>query len=499
MVSTQQWQTNCRYGIGNAAYQEAKQWVEHLGAGHFINFGAQTYGPPLPQTVEFVPQIRVQQNKQNGEYLPSYTVTPPLTMDAGGLGSLVKANPRRLWIVGNEPDVANASQDNIYPQWYARGYHEVYYYIKQIDPHAQVAIAGLSMMTPGRLQYLDKVWDTYVQEFGEPMPVDVWNMHLYILSEIRPDGGHGDGKVALGTDPNLAKKAPGGSPEDLVTQCARDDVYCRAEHDDMGIFKGQIVAMRSWMKEHGQQDKPLLLSEFTQLYPFLDYDDPINPTQCHLMDEFGKCFTPRRVSTFLNEAMNYLESARDPNLGYPADDYRLVQQWAWYSMWAHSLSGQASNLLVDNYDSLPHGSGTGLTQMGRTFQNRARSSQRTYNLVAGSMPDIKQKATEGTADIPLEVWFYNNGSAGVETSFKVTFYKDAALTQVIGEAEIVPRASGIINGCSWGRDTDSASITWQGLPPGEYSFWAKIDSENDIPSETNEADNVAMGKVIVEP
>jgi hypothetical protein len=168
-------------------------------------------------------------------------------------------------------------------------------------------------------------------------------------------------------------------------------------------------------------------------------------------------------------------------------------------MWAHSLSGQASNLLVDNYDSLPHGSGTGLTQMGRTFQNRARSSQRTYNLVAGSMPDIKQKATEGTADIPLEVWFYNNGSAGVETSFKVTFYKDAALTQVIGEAEIVPRASGIINGCSWGRDTDSASITWQGLPPGEYSFWAKIDSENDIPSETNEADNVAMGKVIVEP
>jgi hypothetical protein len=498
VVSTQQWQTNCRYGVGNASNQRAKQWVDFLGAGHYINFAAQQYGPPLPQNVELMPQIRMQQEKLNGVYLPKYTISPPLTMAPEGLGPLVKANPRGLWIVGNEPDVANASQDDIYPQFYAKAYHDTYTFIKQVDPHAQVAIAGLSMMTPGRLQYLDIVWDTYQKEYGTTMPVDVWNMHLYILSEIRADGGPGDGKVALGTDPKLAKKAPDGSPAEQRAQCPRDDVYCRAEHDDMGIFMGQIVALRSWMKAHGQQNKPLLLSEFSLLYPFLNYDDPVNPTECYLMDEFGKCFTQKRVTTFLNKTLDYLESARDPNLGYPADNYRLVQQWTWYSMWAYdNLTGQSSNLLVNGYENLPLGSESGLTQVGRGFRDRARSSQRTYNLAAGTMPDIERKALNGKADVPLEVGFFNNGSIGIEDTFKVTFYKDAALTQVIGTTEIVPRVSGMINGCSWGRSTDVATFVWRDVPIGQYTVWAKIDSANRISGETSETDNVTSGKVTV--
>ena len=55
--------------------------------------------------------------------------------------------------------------------------------------------------------------------------------------------------------------------------------------------------MRTWMKQHGQQNKPLILSEYSLLYP---YD--IDPEGCFLQDEYGNCFTPQRVSTFMKNS-----------------------------------------------------------------------------------------------------------------------------------------------------------------------------------------------------
>lgn len=499
LISAVQLITNCRYGANIGSDQGTGMWMDFLGAGHYINFGPQVEIQSIPESVELLPLIRLRQNKQNGQFLPSYAVDPPLTMDSGGLGPIVKANLGSTWLVGNEPDVDNPYQDHTHPEWYARGYHEVYYFIKEIDPRAQIAVAGLSMMTPGRLQYLDIVWDTYKQEFGEPMPVDVWNMHLYILAEIKPwDGTNSDGKVALGTNPNLARKEAQ-APYDK--DCPKNDVYCRAEHDDIGIFADQINALRSWMEKHGQQNKPLLLSEFSQLYPYIiDYDNQGNPIGCYLRDEFGQCFTPQRVTNFLNKTMDYLESARDSDLGYPADDYHLVQQWTWYSMIVlDDLTGQSSNLLVDGYKIYQPGTEAALTQVGRAYRGQVNSSERTLNLVAGEAPVVEAKAVGGTADVELGVWYYNNGSTGILDPFEVTFYKNAALTQVIGEAKVSPRNTGVINGCSWGRLTDQASVTWKGVPVGTHTFWAKIDSNNRIIGETNEADNVVKGQVNVNP
>ncbi len=496
--STMPRQTNCRYGIGNEPGTEAKSWLDVLGAGHYINFISRQIDPLISETVDYYPQVRISQDKEDGQYLPSYTVKPPLHMNSGGLGQHIQAKPGTLWIVGNEPDVANEAQDNTFPEWYARAYHEIYHFIKEVDPDARVAIAGLSMMTPGRLQYLDIVWDTYVTEFGEPMPVDVWNMHLYILSEIRPwDNGPSDGKVALGTDPALAIKAPDGDP---VVECPKEDVYCRAEHDDLDIFADQVLAMRTWMKEHGQQDKPLIISEFSQLYPFVDYDDPVNPTECFLMDELGQCFTPQRVSNFLQGTVDYLENAKDPNLGYPADDNRLVQQWTWYSLWVESEhSGASSNLLVDDYEALPPGSEQALTQVGQNYWERAYNSPQTVNLVAGDAPDVEVElpSAEETADVDLKVAISNNGSSYLLQSFNVTFYADENLTQVIGESSITPGLTGMMHGCSWGRTREWATVTWEDVPEGVHAFWVKVDSQDHVSGETDEGDNVASGQVAV--
>ncbi len=157
--------SNCRYGVNNRPGLPGNQWMTTIGVGYYINFTANPVGQPVPEEITLIPQIRMQQDQANGQYLPSYTVVPPLTMEHDGLGQIVLDNPGSLWILGNEPDVANPVQDNMMPDMYAVAFHDIYHFIKQIDPYAHIAIAGLSMMTPGRLQYLDIVWDTYLQKY----------------------------------------------------------------------------------------------------------------------------------------------------------------------------------------------------------------------------------------------------------------------------------------------------------------------------------------------
>ncbi len=118
----------------------------------------------------------------------------------------LEVNPGAIWLIGNEIEIDNYRQDNIMPDLYAQAYHEIYHYIKSIDPTAKVAIGSVTMATPGRLHYLDIIWDTYQARYGVAMPVDVWNFHLYILAERTMSSApqYADGKIALGTDPNLA-------------------------------------------------------------------------------------------------------------------------------------------------------------------------------------------------------------------------------------------------------------------------------------------------------
>ena len=263
---------NCRYGVTPLS-QSQTNWLPDLGAGWYLNFRPVGYDG-LP-TVRFVPVLRVQQNKNGCQYLNSYSISPAL--DDNHLGSIIAAHPGMLWVVGNEPDrgpnpedCLGPAQDDTYPEVYARAYHDAYTFIKGQDPTAQVAIAGLVEVTPGRLQYLDIVWQTYRATYGVNMPVDVWNMHLYILPEALSNGQpNGIANVALGTNPALAIRESG----DNAANCPNPNVYCWAEHDDLNVFASQVVAMRTWMKAHGQQNKPLILSEYSLLYPFEDYDN----------------------------------------------------------------------------------------------------------------------------------------------------------------------------------------------------------------------------------
>ncbi|HET6446277.1 MAG TPA: hypothetical protein VFI27_17045, partial [candidate division Zixibacteria bacterium] len=199
---------SCRHGVA-ALGDHQVDWVDDFGAGWYLNFG--TSSVSAPNNAEFTPVIKVKQDKTDlGEYLPTFSISPPLTDN--GLGVVVDNRRGALWIVGNEvdrgPDPGEiiVDQGDTYPEIYARAYHDVYHFIKNRDPLAQIANSGLVQVTPGRLQYLDIMWNTYADLFGTAMPVDVWNMHIYILPEVNRAGQPNSiANVALGTDPSLGR------------------------------------------------------------------------------------------------------------------------------------------------------------------------------------------------------------------------------------------------------------------------------------------------------
>lgn len=211
-----------------------------------------------------------------------------------GRDELVKvltANPGSLWLIGNEPDVP--WQDNRTPERYAEIYHELYTFIKALDPTAQVAIGGVSQVTPLRLMYLERVLAAYEDRFGQFMPVDVWNVHAFILREER-------GSWGVSIPPGF---------EDIN----QGMLWEIEDHDDLELFRQQIIDFRRWMAKHGQRDKPLIVSEYGILMP----------------EEYG--FPAKAVIEFMVGSFDFLLQARDAELGYPADDNRLVQRLAWYS------------------------------------------------------------------------------------------------------------------------------------------------------------------------
>lgn len=506
---------NCRFGVGYI-YQSAgaDAWIPTLGAGWLVNFSWYEVADPY---AEYVFTIRLKQTIVDSVRLPEYTVSPPLTdyyeengQIIPGLGTFVKNSPGRLWLVGNEIEIHNHRQDNMMPDLYARAYHEIYNYIKEVDPTAQVAIGSVTMATPGRMQYLDIIWDTYKELYGTEMPVDVWNIHLYILAERtpRPEPQHGPGKIALGTDPNLAiltsvddpKKCPLPGLPDTDENDPRPDVYCMSERDSVRIFTDQIYRIRQWMKDHGQQDKPLIISEFGQLPGYDPNHEPGTCSKNHLPDEFGNCMDPERVTTYLEGTTRLMNSLKDADLGYPHDENRLVQRWLWYSLNEHANGiGGASNLLVNEFRELTPGSEAALTMMGQAFRREALSNSYPPNLLANYAPspvvfvDTPQDTATVTIDIPLT----NSGSLNVTDYFDVTIYRDVFTTQPIETITIDPNLTGAIAGCNWeGEARDTVSFTLSGLGVGKHPYWVKLDSNNFI-RESAEFDNIAAGVIEV--
>jgi hypothetical protein len=262
--------------VGVAIGPISRYNIKSLRLGWYLDWRARP-DPPRPEGIEYVQMVRLRGGK--------------LTPGVEEISQIAQSNPGSLWLIGNEPDVK--WQDNVSPASYAEFYHQAYQTIKSADPTAKVAIGGVSQPTPLRLKYLELILQAYRERFGEEIPVDIWNIHNFILREERGSWG---------------VDIPPGIEED------RGELY---EVDDSGnieAFRRHIVNFRRWMAEHGFQKHPLIVSEYGIPMP----------------EDYG--FPPERVVAFLRGTFEFFLTATDPALGDPADGYRLVQRWCWYSL-----------------------------------------------------------------------------------------------------------------------------------------------------------------------
>lgn len=324
--------------------------IRSLNAGWYLDWTVKT-NPVRPSGMEFAQMIRVHQDIVTtngcGKYVTadrgicpyvephSYSYTP----SAETIQTAAKRNPGSIWLIGNEIDRMDWNgfgQDEMLPELYAVAYKELYDIVKAADPTAKVAIAGIIQATPMRLAYLDKVWDTYRTLYGTDMPVDIWNVHNFILEEVCERVRKEDGSrefICYGSGVTPGSEERKGSYEGMSWA-----------HIDQGLFHQQIVAFRQWMKDHGQANKPLIVTEYGVLYSSVPCNNPI-PGGCSDAN-WVNLQDPQVVQNFMLWSFDYFLNAKDCGLS-EVDECRLVQRWVWFSLDHIDASSNQLGNLVD--------------------------------------------------------------------------------------------------------------------------------------------------------
>jgi len=466
---------NCRLGVGGAYNPHVGDYdIAQLNIGRYENWN--TNSDPytnlgLPADVEFVQTVRVHQDKGDEWFGPprvyasnAYKVRPDLPT----IASVAASQPGSLWLIGSEIERVDwwefggwSGQDEILPEVYATAFHEIQDVIKTADPTAKIAIGGIVEATPLRLWYLDRVWDSYYTQYGYSMSddIDVWNIHGFILREVRnswgaeiPAGLNNIGGFLFGA--NIATVA--------------------AAHHEITYFQQFTEAFREWMAAHGERNKPLINTEYGILYKELG----------------GYQITDQQVNDYLSDTLYYMLTATDQETGFPADKNRLVQSWFWYSLDDTNWNGNLFNPNTKN-----------LTTFGTTWRDKVTSptnplaSQPLHNLLVVNLRANPNPALSvgGTATVTLLVDVANSGNTSTATGnsiqVKVNFWD--GVPNWSGSSVIASQTIDDLPGCG-GFITVEAQ--WLNLPKGRHTWYAEVVP---VTGETDVGDNIDSSVVFV--
>ena len=334
-----------RMGFGSGDRLSDYRDISSLYAGWYVNWGVRLR-PERPGGMEYMQMIRVNQDLIAGcprgttadrnicpyKTPASYSYHPTKEV----IIAAAKANPGSVWLIGNEMDRVDGIgvwQDEMKPEIYAYAYHELYNIVKAADPTARVANGGVVQFTPSRTEYLNKVWNTYKAVYGVNMPVDIWNVHNFVGSEFcRKEKINGrQERVCYGMG------IPPGSSINPNSKGEEKGAYVGEDwrHVYMPTFEKQIRDFRQWMRNHGEMNKPLIVTEYGVLYKALCTHDNPNMSYEQCVAAYGANYVNLEnsevVQDFMLETFNFFMTAKDPNLS-GVDGGRLVQRWAWYSL-----------------------------------------------------------------------------------------------------------------------------------------------------------------------
>jgi len=463
---------NCRLGVGSIETNISGYDIESLNMGRYLTWWVDDVSTMnLPAGVEYIRTVRVHQKKEGsswwggGPYVqpPAYSVQPGLTTITG----LATAQPGALWVIGNEIDRRDwndgdqwRGQDEITPEVYATAFHDIQAAIRAADPTARIGIASVVQPTTLRLRYLDRVWDSYFNQYGYSMgqDIDVWNVHGFILREVFNKWGSDiPAGLVQGIDYDANEGFLYGESTSTVL----------AAHHDIAYFQQFMHDFRAWMASKGERHKPLINTEYGVLYTNLS----------------GENITDAEVSAYLTASFDYLFNATDLDIGYPADENRLVQGWVWYSLQDDYWNGQ----LFDPASKT-------LTEVGTTWQNyvsnpaKPLASQSQQNLLvtnARTMPAYYIEPTQAVT-FTLQVDVANSGNSSTSTGdqIAVSFWDgppdDLNSTQ-IGATQIIVD----LPGC--GHAT-TVEVEWVNRTDQVNEWYVKVEP---LAGETDTTDNLA--------
>jgi hypothetical protein len=86
-----------------------------------------------------------------------------------------------------------------------------------------------------------------------------------------------------------------------------------------------VTDFREWMKANGQQNKPLIISEMGVLYPSFLLAEGDSEAERQARGDAA-------IEAFMRTTFSWLLNTQDAQLGWPADENRLVQRWLWFSL-----------------------------------------------------------------------------------------------------------------------------------------------------------------------
>lgn len=419
-----------RFGVnlsqGNLAWYDFKT----LGVGWYTYWNIAVY-PPHPDGIEAGQLIRT-------------CNAPSGTPSMDDIRAVVAANPGTAWFVGNEPD-RKMGQDGCLPEEYARTYHDVYHVIKSVDPTAAVVPGGLVQATPLRMKYLDRVLAAYQADYGQPLPADAWHLHGFILREC-------------------VASLPGCWGADIPPGLAETvgELYDMRDVDNMAIFREHIQRFRQWMADHGWRDTPLYIDEYGVLMP----DD--------YFDEDGKPIDALRVRDFMMATFDYFLTTQDPALGYPADENRLVQAWAWYSVNDDVCDGPKEQCEVMGGDLFDcYGGACTLSVLGQAYADYATPLVTPYvDLYPLSLRAEANSAWLG-AIVPLDLLaeVANRGNISSTTVSLVRFTDDAGIIAPDRSLGVVPpryRGTSVVT-TTWTRLIGPTAVVTVSVDPAGFT------------------------------
>ncbi|NLG27661.1 MAG: hypothetical protein GX557_07095, partial [Chloroflexi bacterium] len=356
-----------RFGVAVNAQQRPLGYYDEFGDLQVTWYQNWSYVPWWNKEIrrpEFIPGVQFYPTVGAWEFLEGKETVA----DLQNMMSLCPAcfPDGTVWIVGNELQVDRFSYVRagvplnparvITPQEYAVKYKKYYDMIKGLNPSFQVAI-GVTFDRPTWTEFLRETRLAYEAQYGVRMPIDVYTMHGYM------------------SDPPLTE----------VTLL--------------------INNKRQRMKEYGDQNKPLLVTETGVLT-----DRGI-----------GLVATDAQIRAYMNEVFTYLATYTSYEYGCPDDGFRMVQKWAWFALTA--ANGDNSDLdRWDGTDLFETGGVTAdLNALGQNYADYPKS-------LPPAMPwfvwgNTRVGGTKVAAGTPVSAWIDNvrvaRGTTQIESNDSV--------------------------------------------------------------------------------